>query len=101
MELPQSILNLELEPGQKPEIEEVKTVKLPCLRVMTEKRRGKWVTIVWSDEPLTDAVADDLSRMLKHRLAVGGSSRGGEILLQGNMRDKVVTVLKQDGYKVK
>ncbi len=101
MDLPQSILNLNLPQGDNIKKTEQSSPRLPMLRIQTEKRRGKQATIIWSDSPLNDEQASALAQQLKQHLAVGGSSRGGEILLQGNVRDKVIPLLQQLGYRTK
>lgn len=106
MELPQNILNLTLDKGhesepQKQSVDTQQTKKhLTSLRIMSEKRRGKWATIIWSDATLTETEANDLAKQLKQKLAVGGSTRDGEILLQGNIKEKAIELIKQMGYKI-
>ena len=48
-----------------------------------------------------DETLQEVARQLKRRLGVGGSARGGEILIQGNLLAKVKEALTDMGYKVK
>ncbi|NCC18692.1 MAG: translation initiation factor [Bacteroidia bacterium] len=65
-----------------------------------KQRAGKQVTLitgfVGSEEDLIN-----LSKVLKTKCGVGGSAKDGEIILQGDFRDKVIALLTQEGYKVK
>lgn len=69
------------------------------LRVFIEKknRGGKTATVVKGFTGPEEALKD-LAKLLKTRCGVGGAAKDGEIIIQGELRDKVVELLKKEGY---
>lgn len=69
------------------------------LRVNIEKkgRGGKTVTLI------TGFVGNDndlkeLGKLLKTRCGVGGSAKDGEIIIQGEFKQRIIDILKAEGY---
>lgn len=69
------------------------------LRVSRERkgRKGKTVTLVSGFVGTSDDLSE-LAKALKGRCGIGGSVKEGEVILQGDLVDKVVTILKEMGY---
>lgn len=95
------------DPGFKNEeqIEAVSETPVPAkqkLRVALDKRNrgGKKVTIVADFVGCEDDLTA-LGKMLKTKCGVGGSVKDGEIIIQGDFRDKVVEILCGLGYKAR
>lgn len=85
----------------KDEVEEEDTLpkEKQLLRITLDKknRGGKIVTLitgfVGTSEDLTA-----LGKFLKTKCGVGGSAKDGEIIVQGDLRNKVLEILKKEGY---
>jgi len=81
--------------------EEAKTLpkEKQVLRISLDKRNrgGKKVTLITGfigkDEDL-----QDLGKELRVKCGVGGSAKDGEIIVQGDLREKICEILLKSGY---
>lgn len=85
----------------EPEVETLAPEKQD-LRVWLDRkhRAGKVATIVRGFVGSADDLSD-LARMLKSKCGVGGSAKDGEIIIQGDHRDRIVDILTKSGYRTK
>jgi len=72
------------------------------LRIWLDKkhRGGKMASVVKGFVGNEDDLKD-LAKILKTKCGVGGSAKDGEIIIQGDHRDKILKILLDQGYKAK
>jgi translation initiation factor 1 len=96
------LLNAKLE--QSPEIKAESVASTPSKRqdfiIRFEKRNGKPATIV-SNCQGSEAALKDLAATLKKHCGTGGSAKDDEILIQGDVRQKIADYLTKQGHKVR
>lgn len=63
-------------------------------------RNGKPVTIIEGFEG-DEAALKALSKKIKTSLGIGGTAKNGTMIIQGNHRDKIMSLLEDMGYKTK
>ncbi len=88
---------------QEPEVtskEVQKQLQKEPLRVELDKRKGKPATLI-TDFMGSDEELKELAKSLRVKCGAGGSSRDGEVLVQGDFRVKIAELLLGMGYKVK
>lgn len=87
-------------PSEIPGAESLPATEKARLDIILDKkgRKGKAATIV-SGFTVDDEAVADIARQLRQKLGTGGSSRGGEILIQGDKRQAVQQALTAMGMK--
>jgi translation initiation factor 1 len=68
------------------------------IRLDTKHRAGKTVTVIEGFVAKADDL-EDLGKKIKTFCGAGGSARDGEIIVQGDHRDKVLQWLLKNGFK--
>jgi len=88
------------------EREQVKKAMLPPAQQLlyvwidSKSRNGKTVTLIRGFEGVADDL-EKLAREIKTGCGTGGAVKNGEIIIQGEFRDKIIRLLNEKGYKTK
>jgi translation initiation factor 1 len=69
------------------------------IRLDTKHRAGKAVTLIEGFNGTT-ADCEDLGKKLKSFCGTGGSVKDGEIIVQGDQRDRIMQWLQKNGYRL-
>ncbi|MEO8405172.1 MAG: translation initiation factor [Chitinophagaceae bacterium] len=69
------------------------------IRLDTKRRAGKAVTLIEGFSGTEDDL-QELGKKLKSFCGTGGSAKDGEMIVQGDQRDKVLQWLQKNGYKL-
>ena len=82
------------------EEEETINKEKQLLRIALDKRNrgGKVVTLITGFRGTSEDLTA-LGKFLKTKCGVGGSAKDGEIIVQGDLRNKVLEILKKEGYE--
>ena len=71
------------------------------LQVCIDKHRAGKIAIIIKGFVGTSDDLKALGKILKAKCGVGGSTKNGEIIIQGDLRDKVIDMLAKEGYNYK
>jgi translation initiation factor 1 len=84
----------------EPDEEDTLPPSKQCLYVRKEVRNGKAVVVIKDFIGRSDDLKE-LEKKIKNQCGVGGTSKDHEILIQGDLKDKVKLILEKLGYKTK
>ena len=71
------------------------------LKVCIEKHRAGKVVVIIKGFVGDNKDLKNLSKLLKTTCGVGGTTKNGEIIIQGDIREKVGNILEKKGYNYK
>jgi len=71
------------------------------LKVCIDKHRAGKIAVIIKEFIGPTEDLKSLGKLLKSKCGVGGSVKNGEIIIQGNIRDKVMEILEKERYNYK
>ena len=71
------------------------------IRLYLDRKKGGKIATVIKGFIQTDNELKNLAKRIKRQCATGGSIKNNEIIIQGNKRDIVKTILEKEGFKPK
>ena len=89
---------------EETEVQSVETpepqYQLLYIEIDRKQRRGKSVTVITNFKGNSDDLKN-LGKLLKSKCGVGGTTKNGQIEIQGDVREKVILELEKIGFKTK
>tara|TARA_B100001250_G_C19049026_1_gene464964 strand:+ start:97 stop:426 length:330 start_codon:yes stop_codon:yes gene_type:complete len=71
------------------------------LKIYIDKNRAGKIAVIIKGFVGSNDDLKTLSKILKTKCGVGGTAKNSEIIIQGNVRDKVIDILEERGYNYK
>ena len=71
------------------------------LKICIDKHRAGKISVIIKNFVGTTDDLKKLGKLLKTKCGVGGSTKNGEVIIQGNMREKVMEILQKEGFRYK
>lgn len=93
--------NPDFRPEESEDSEETSSPKSQDLRIFLDRLGGNKVVSRVSGFIGKDSDLQSLGKLLKQKCGVGGTVKDGEILLQGDHRDKLLVILQKEGIRAK